>query len=1123
MRTLPFPARFLSVCLFSSSLLWHCPETTAQAPEFETHCQSLDSWQTLDLVGDSRIANEADPSVPAGYGPRVIRIEGGELFLLVKGFEVQQGCLLTLWKDNDSRGLDADGVLTFAARYPLDLAVAGNLKERARHVWVEQDGDEGFQIKEELGTEKPAVRASLSGMGITDGEWNLFGWMWQKVRIDESGVAAKFWAFGTPEPSEWSIHIEGWLPDPGRVGLKVFSGSASIAYFALSREEISPPLPDAVVAGSPPVAYSLDSVRFAASINLEQPLPSGRVQLIRTDGTKEFLLGEVSRNLPEGNSSFVFGKGGEEVRLGTEASLGRTQFRLEVLNRLSERILDATCAVELCSAGQVESTLAGMESEARSRLSAFSTYEDAAATEPLAALAHLRHARERVARSRIAEAERSIDLAAEALDRDAQLIPFACDRISIPALSWVMGDAQEIEVTWRATSDPPTEKLTARLTLTDDLRVETPLSADLPIPATAWAGNRPTTRFVLPIPHEFPPGSETPIARPALREGYHRLWISLHRPDGTPEWIDLPGAEVGSFTNRYEVARVYVTQNPVRIDAISVGPNLQDEVGSLGVDLTHLGTEPLYANLVTTLLTPSGRPVWTGVQSLTLEAAGKMSLDLPIEKFRWFGDLVVAVRVERDGVLLTEASRKIAQPAPEGWKLSLSRGLETLFRAGSHFVPLKLNATVPPGVSGAVRLEVGNAGSVLFDDRVDFLLGQPGEKQIEVPPALGTNNATLTVADRRGEKWSTEVSYPAPVFENRAGVLHLNGEPFIVKGVNVHGMISDSPERSRHVMRFLKDIGFNSLRGDYPPVWQMEMAEEENLGYMVLAPFSVTNTNELESRLDPHAYARAREITRRFIRTYRDEGGVWFWNSCNEIEGNLDDFLVNLYALYRAMDPARRPVVYANLYGQDRTIGQDLMAVNYYFGPPQRAVDRQPLLARSLDVASKAGIPCIFTEFNSWYGPVYSTGAEAVRDLFEYGVELGMAGGYLFMLGEHGDRHPGAVISVGNLWTNPTFDAALRGAFKDARVTLDSASETEVRIRVENVRPFTLRKIRYRVVEGGVERLSGELPDVSPRAVSEFPPIPVPPADAHVLEVELEFESHYGLRSKITERVLAGE
>lgn len=325
------------------------------------------------------------------------------------------------------------------------------------------------------------------------------------------------------------------------------------------------------------------------------------------------------------------------------------------------------------------------------------------------------------------------------------------------------------------------------------------------------------------------------------------------------------------------------------------------------------------------------------------------------------------------------------------------------------------------------------------------------------------------------------------------------------------------------MLRFLKDIGFNTLRGDFPPVWQVHMAGEENLGYMVLPPFSVNSTDYFKKMYSPHPFPKMREITRRFIKTYRNLPAMWFWNSCNEVTGEIEDLLVSVYPLYKLMDPAQRPVVYANLYGQDETVGQDLMAVNYYFGVGQDAASRQPLIKRSIAKAREAGIPCIFTEFNCWYGPVYSRGVEALEGLYEYGIEEGMAGGCLYLLAEDPGRHPAVIGSRENLWTNPTFITALHHAFDDAEVTALTSQSGGFQQEVKNRRDFWLREVRYEVHEGNRLVTNGTLEDIAPRQSMVFPLEGEERGKAHVYEVQVWFETHHGLRGKVKNRVLVEE
>src|SRR5690606_34692317 len=84
----------------------------------------------------------------------------------------------------------------------------------------------------------------------------------------------------------------------------------------------------------------------------------------------------------------------------------------------------------------------------------------------------------------------------------------------------------------------------------------------------------------------------------------------------------------------------------------------------------------------------------------------------------------------------------------------------------------------------------------------------------------------------------------APVWDR----MTLNGERFLIKGTNVHGMNPHSPVKTGAMMDIMQGLGFNMWRGDYPAPWQVDMAAENRTGYMVLAPFSVSHTAEIYGR-----------------------------------------------------------------------------------------------------------------------------------------------------------------------------------------------------------------------------------------------------------------------------------
>jgi len=331
-------------------------------------------------------------------------------------------------------------------------------------------------------------------------------------------------------------------------------------------------------------------------------------------------------------------------------------------------------------------------------------------------------------------------------------------------------------------------------------------------------------------------------------------------------------------------------------------------------------------------------------------------------------------------------------------------------------------------------------------------------------------------------------------------------------------MDGSSPERTASMMRIMRDLGFNAWRGDYPARWQIDLAYELNTVYTVLGPFSCTGTPEIFARQDGPPMATSRALSQAFAERYVDSAGVLLWNSCNEVGGETVDFLLSQYPVFRAVDPYDRPVHYANLYGQDFPQGQDVMGVNYYFGRGQRAVDRQPLIERSFDIARKDGLPLIFCEFNSFVGAVHSTGVDAMRDMFAWGVEHGMAGGFQYMKG-NSTSHPGVFDNGFN--THRIYDDAIIDAFADACVNLVGSNSDTIRLRIANKRRCTLRQMRLSLEVSGVPVETPALDDLDPLATVEFDvrlPDAAPgpaPGPAHTIDGTLEFVTHFGFHCKV--------
>jgi len=523
--------------------------------------------------------------------------------------------------------------------------------------------------------------------------------------------------------------------------------------------------------------------------------------------------------------------------------------------------------------------------------------------------------------------------------------------------------------------------------------------------------------------------------------------------------------------------------------------------------LQNVGNEALSIDAVLTVQTESGRNIFQKVQPVSIPANSEETV-----KYLWstktFGKLTMTLRLMRQGITLTETAQELTIQPPHGKNIEIEKQNHVVKR-GERFVTPIIVSVQSPETPVKVRVYAG-----------DRLVGEKIERAerivVEAEPWFGYYDIRVDYHSLTYEK-----RVVATVVETVGKDLLVNGEPFIVKGVNVHGLDSTSPERTSSMMRIMRELGFNTWRGDYPARWQMELAYQHNSVYTVLAPFSCARTPEIFGRQSGPPLGTTRELTRLFINRYKDSAGVLLWNSCNEIIGENIDFLLSLYPLYKACDPYQRPVHYANLYGQDLWQGQDVMGVNYYFGEGQSAKDRQILIQRSVDLAVSHDMPIIFCEYNSYYGSIHSTGVEAMEGLFAWGVErAGMAGGFLYMR-PNSTSHPGVMDSAFN--THKIFDEAIVKAFADAQVNLLSTSKNNYHIQIKNKRNCTLRQIRMNYSINNVECDPVQFNDLSPKASINItlPMHANAPGPDWIVTGTLEFVTHHGFRNKIPFKLLA--
>lgn len=683
------------------------------------------------------------------------------------------------------------------------------------------------------------------------------------------------------------------------------------------------------------------------------------------------------------------------------------------------------------------------------------------------------------------------------------------------AQSFTMGGYYTVRVEWHVEGSSPDRDFTMRYRLVDPYgrRVVAAADATPDPPTSSWQpGQTYAQEVALRVSPEDPTDAKSNPTTPAVKEESHRLVVSVVDPLTGGSLI--LGNKVGDQPDRvgtaYQLGSFHVSKQPIEIGTLSTAQATALRPNHIDVSVANVSDRDISADLLLTVRSETDRIVSQHVRTVRIPFHGTTETD-----FEWTprvaGKMSVGLCVERQGVMLTEAAREVTVPAPPGQGFRVVKS-NTVERDGERFVvPLTVKAE---GLDDQpVRVTVFADGRPVGSNE-----SRGGTVEVLAEPWFGYYDVVVDAGDYEYHK-----RLVATVCETKGMDILVNGEPFIVKGVNVHAFDGGSRENTHTMMRILTELGFNTFRGDYPPPWQIDMGYEMNAGWLVLAPYSVTSTEEIFKRCDGPPLVTTREITRRFVERYRDCAGTLFWNSCNEITGETPDFLISQYGVIKTFDPYDRPVLYANLFGQDFHHGQDFMGVNYYFGQNQRARDRQPMVIRSIDIARKHGLPVVYTEYNAWWGCVHSTGAEAVRDLFEFGLEHGMSGGYFYQKYDDSTRHPGVFDSSYN--TYKILNDALREAFADADVSLVETVDGTARLRVTNKRRFTLREVVLEPIVGDRRIDPIELADIDPMGSSTMD-IPMPhAARTHGCAIDgtLRFVTHYGFRSTLPVHILVPE
>lgn len=1136
---------FLSITMTPSTVSY-------AAPLFDDNCNLTDTWDILDIDGDGACEITTDISTPPGYGPEVLHVTGSRVLGLAKGVRLAEGTVVLLYRELEPAVKDADGIIAIHADYRDNVSEEHNTKLVRPHTWLEMDNDHGLHFVVYESAENEFIPAEAPGVGLVTDAWNATNWIWQKVQFGDGVIKARFWPANEPEPDTW--HLETARPkDKGlRLGFRINSGDVHIAQVYADAQDIPISPPAAWLFTEQQEVTQTKQLDFTLYTNLKTG-DNYDMTLTLTGPSGEMPTGTLKTELSAGASSLpiLLSTTSDKASLQLTSELEPGAYTLQAKSP-GHTELGASCSFVVLPIADITHTF----NEIRQSIDTLCEILNSI-TEPTehaarlgvvhdSALAHWEYAQSLLEAGSIDDAQRAMRFAVEAMTELKgykgawlkKLVPnieiptlpvlpsrekhvtdpteirdlYSPDyllRFGIPqcsAASFVMGNEYTIRIPWSLEGTAPDRDFSFEVTLESSLghRVVAQSTTPPKTPVREWQpGNTYWQEINFRIKNEF---DEIRPAQPVVSDEEHLLLIRVaDKATGAMPVLDnTPTPRGGPANLQYLAGTYYVSSTPVEIHGeFSTNATVNRECTE-AFTLNAIREAKIQAIAVFRAVNETGLEICTKAVPISLASNSQQAVN-----FQWTpsvaGKATLSLEILDDHNLLTQAKKELTILPPND--LTITATKENHVYSDGNLFYTQVHVRNPVGT------EIG--AQVFANNR---MVGQEYSSKedmiVNAEPWFGYYDI---VADFGDFRYAQRII--ATVSEVSYGRLLVNGEPFIVKGVNVHGMDSRSPEKTRTMMRVMRDLGFNTWRGDYPARWQIDMAYEMNTAYSPLAPFSCASTDEIVNRQDGPPLATARELTRLFIELYQDSAGTLLWNSCNEIGNETKDFLLSVYPVYKHLDPYNRPVHYANLYGQDRWEGQDCMGINYYFGEGQTPEGRQPIIAKSIAIAKEHNLPVFYTEFNGYLGAIHSTGVLAMEHLFDWGIEQGMSGGFYYMK-QNSSSHPGIFDNDFNTYS--LLNASIRDAFEDAKVIFGDTKKNIVTIEIINKRDFTLRQLALNANINGINVEAHQLSDIKPKGSLRVPlPLPNIAKDSTpVIEGNLQFVTHFGFRCTVPFRVI---
>ena len=1114
--------------------------------DFFSDCQTMDQWQSLDMKGDGQFHIIEDVSVPPGYGPNVIEMAGDNVLLFAKDQKCKDGTLVVLWKDVNPQKKDADGILMFRADFPADLSYIHNVKKIKPQYWFEQDFDSGASLRYRDEKTQDVHLDFTAGKGLTyDTAWNPTGWMWQKVKLQGEKIFAKYWSVTEPEPEKWLLQATSRAMLEGRFGVRAWSGEARIAWFKASSNDVTVEPPHVFLFAKKHLVTDGQIPDLTLYTNLKKMLSGAEIRLIiKKNGT---IINQERKtiNIPTGSFQVdLFSKEQDSNETNVlsfdipeNMDDGEYELECQLAGPDGQIVGSDKRKIEIRSNKAFMDKIAHLSAKAKDLSGQSGQNHDKCyknqkrQVSSRTAQALLELAKERINSGEQDGAQRAVEYAEQMILNSASLphgqqhggtysIRFGDVKLSSESL--VLGQTYELVIPWIVTGKKVDRDYTFRYHLCDEYgKTIHSLKQKPSIPTSKWEPGVHEETISFSIPFQIPPHAAESPDMPEIFTGPHHIAVSVHdsQQKGGRPWTLLDNPEAIHFFNvgrLYTLKQVYVTVDPFEISKISLPMARVLQKSALDVAVKNISDKSTDLTCVTTITSVSGKVLFQSINDMTL-ASGEEKLTNMNWTPNYAGDLTVTVRIIRNGITLTHTSRLWRIPFPEGMTVDIERENHVVFDK-EFYTPLQLDFTCPDDEKvESWTTSVFSENEKLFQqtDKLEKIKGTIS-KTINVRPNWGYYDI-LCRFDSRSGSFSYEKRVVSTVVETNGTTILVNGEPFIMKGTNVHGLWGNSREITNRSMEIMKEYGYNTLRGDHPGVWLVDLAHENNLCWMALNEFSCAKAEDIYARFESDPLGGAQEVTRQFIIAYHNHAGVLFWNSCNEIDNELDEFLLTLYPCFGVYDAYGRPVNYANLYGQDNWRGQDIMGINYYFGWKQHATDRQPIIQRSVELGINHNLPVIYTEYNSFGGPDEAGGVEAIEGMGQFGLDIGMAGGTFYKLLDVTGKHPGLLDPQSRLQIRIPLGDAIKAFHADAIVSVVERAGNQVVLQVQNRRNFTLRQINLNLCVGNENLSPVTLDIIKPKETRNVSMNLPENYDGQAIELigDLRFETHFGLLNKV--------